>query len=383
MDITFKSVVDPIQMGASGANGIIGAITSAKQQKRQYKYNSMLQEQQAKLNMDAWLQQYEKQFEGQMNYIQDMRTYNSPTAQMDRLAQAGINPNFIAAGAINNTQTGMVSPSPSGSVAGSSSVGLSQFNPDLAGKYAQLRLAEASVEKLDTESDKNRAETGKIVATTPAEVNKLLADTDLLLSEKNLNESKVKEVDSNIAAIQQYTAESAARAESTLRNALVNEINQMLKIQQFDWQKQTDTKRLGYEFMEAQAAQTNASANFQNVKNLREKYTRELAQADQRIAMESARLEHEFEKDGVDALERAIDRSSIGIKGVARYTFTDDLTEQLALLSAGASYVSKFKDYTDKESVDAFGRGVRLLNDFTKRVQQYNAGFLLKLAPSK
>ena len=99
--------------------------------------------------------------------------------------------------------------------------------------------------------------------------------------------------------------------------------------------------------------------------------------------MESARLEHEFEKDGVDALERAIDRSSIGIKGVARYTFTDDLTEQLALLSAGASYVSKFKDYTDKESVDAFGRGVRLLNDFTKRVQQYNAGFLLKLAPSK
>lgn len=86
--------------GAIGAG--IGMIGSAISQRQNYKYSKKLMELQYQQNLDLWNKQNE---------------YNSPTAQMQRLQAAGLNPNLVygssvAGNSSNNTSTSLGSVSP-------------------------------------------------------------------------------------------------------------------------------------------------------------------------------------------------------------------------------------------------------------------------------
>lgn len=86
--------------GAIGAG--IGMIGSALSQRQNYKYSKKLMELQYQQNLDLWNKQNE---------------YNSPTAQMQRLQAAGLNPNLVygssvAGNSSNNTSTSLGSVSP-------------------------------------------------------------------------------------------------------------------------------------------------------------------------------------------------------------------------------------------------------------------------------
>ena len=86
--------------GAIGAG--IGMIGSAISQRQNYKYSKKLMELQYQQNLDLWNKQNE---------------YNTPTAQMQRLQAAGLNPNLVygssvAGNSSNNTSTSLGSVSP-------------------------------------------------------------------------------------------------------------------------------------------------------------------------------------------------------------------------------------------------------------------------------
>lgn len=87
-----------IASGASGAIGAgIGMIGSAISQAQNYKYSKKLMELQYQQNLDLWNKQND---------------YNSPTAQMQRLQAAGLNPNLVYGNGVsgnssNNTSTSL------------------------------------------------------------------------------------------------------------------------------------------------------------------------------------------------------------------------------------------------------------------------------------
>lgn len=91
---------DSIGEGAIGAG--IGMIGSAISQRQNYKYTKKLMELQYQQNLDLWNKQNE---------------YNAPTAQMQRLQAAGLNPNLVYGSSVsgnssNNTSTSLGSVSP-------------------------------------------------------------------------------------------------------------------------------------------------------------------------------------------------------------------------------------------------------------------------------
>ena len=67
--------------GLSGAAGsLLGGIFGAIGAKKQYKRQKKLMQLQSQMEMDNWQQQFDVQ-----------NAYNDPSAQLDRLEQAGIN----------------------------------------------------------------------------------------------------------------------------------------------------------------------------------------------------------------------------------------------------------------------------------------------------
>ena len=102
-------------LGSAGSS-LIGGMFGLIGQKKQYKYNSKLQEQQAALEQQNWNQQFQVQNE-----------YNSPSAQMQRLQEAGINPVFGSSGTIDTGVNGM---SPAASIGAPSVGGAGSISPD-------------------------------------------------------------------------------------------------------------------------------------------------------------------------------------------------------------------------------------------------------------
>lgn len=105
------------------------------------------------------------------------------------------------------------------------------------------------------------------------------------------------------------------------------------------WQKEHWERADAAAFIEANAAKDNALTRQGELQELKDWHAEQKRQFDESLSKSYEEMYQRFEKDGIDALERAIDRSSIGVKGVAKWTDLDDLKEQYALISAGASYL--------------------------------------------
>ena len=80
--------------GISGAGGsLLGGIFSAIGARKQYKRQKKLMQLQSQMEMDNWQQQFDAQ-----------NAYNDPSAQLDRLEQAGINPLLQDGGFANTSE---------------------------------------------------------------------------------------------------------------------------------------------------------------------------------------------------------------------------------------------------------------------------------------
>lgn len=387
MGFTIGGNFDPISMGVSAVNGIVGAISAKKQQKRQYEYNTKLQEQQAALNMDAWREQYDRQYNDQMSYLQDMRSYNSPTAQMDRLAQAGINPNFIASGSINNTATGSPDVNANGAGVGNPGVGLTQYNPDVAGKYAQLRVAEAEAARDRADARLKNTQSGALEIKTPAELKKVMAETAAILEQKDLSSEQIKKVKADTGAVAQYVSESAARAQSTLMNAYTSRLAQQTRQQVANQQHWYNQHSLGIQSQNANANMVQAVAAKQNADTNYKSFKERVRQEDERISIETGKLEREYEKMSLDAFADAMERNThnLGILGMKIKFRSATVANDIAAIAAGNSYLQKALDNIRENdesfiraqmpnlqrALDAFNRFVSKI-DYSQRTLEQN-----------
>lgn len=85
--------MDPITMSAiiGGASGLISNYASSRQSKR----NKALQEQQNEMDRDFQRQMYDRSRQDAIADFHMQNQYNHPLQQMERLRQAGLNPNLI------------------------------------------------------------------------------------------------------------------------------------------------------------------------------------------------------------------------------------------------------------------------------------------------
>jgi hypothetical protein len=178
--------------GMSGAAGsLLGGIFGAIGARKQYKRQKNLMKLQSQLEMDNWQQQFDAQ-----------NAYNDPSAQLDRLENAGINP-LLQDGGFSNT---------SEAVSGAS-VGLpSPSVPDFSAfaeignnvQEAAFRTRELNQRQVEIENDTNRA----------------IAQCEELYSRKDLNEENKLNLIENRKVIAKSVEESQSRIMSNYANTL-------------------------------------------------------------------------------------------------------------------------------------------------------------------
>lgn len=325
--------------GVSAGGGLLSSLVSGifagKQQKRQYQYNTMLQQQAAQLEQNSWLQQYERMFKDQLAWREDERAYNTPSAQMARLKEAGINPTFGNGGI--NTGNYSLNPEMPGTAAGVGSPGVGAPMANFAnplGDAVQYSLEDRRVKALERE-------VGIKDKLSDAEIDQMGAKTKELLSQEGLNQEQKKQVTENINLIRSQVIETGNRAEAILVNSLLDTIRVNQQQQYNSWlhQYQQDQSAIG--FIEAHAAKMNAQTAQGQLELAKEKWRDELKLRERQLDNESERLLQSFEKNGYQALEKAIDEASLHFKigGLAfTYTSPDDLVKQTALVSACTRY---------------------------------------------
>lgn len=132
-----------LEAGGSIVSGLVGGLFSANQARK----NRAFQE-----------RMYNKQVEDNINFWQMQNDYNLPSAQMQRLKDAGLNPLMMYGdGGMQNVATGAPQ---SGSLPSGSQASYQFQNPfDGFGLMdSQRKVLEAQVENLGTQSEKNLAE---------------------------------------------------------------------------------------------------------------------------------------------------------------------------------------------------------------------------------
>lgn len=178
--------------GLSGAAGsLLGGIFGAFGAHKQYKRQKKLMQLQSQLEMDNWQQQFDAQ-----------NAYNDPSAQLERLEQAGINPLLQDGGFANTSEP----------VSGAS-VGLpSPSVPDFSAfaeignnvQEAAFRTRELNQRQVQIDNDTSRA----------------LAECEELYSRKDLNEENKLNLIENRKVIAKSVEESQSRIMSNYANTM-------------------------------------------------------------------------------------------------------------------------------------------------------------------
>lgn len=178
--------------GLSGAAGsLLGGIFGAIGAKKQYKRQKKLMQLQSQMEMDNWQQQFDAQ-----------NAYNDPSAQLDRLEEAGINPLLQDGGFANTSEA----------VSGAS-VGLpSPSVPDFSAfaeignnvQEAAFRTRELNQRQVEIDNDTSRA----------------IAQCEELYSRKDLNEENKLNLIENRKVIAKSVEESQSRIMSNYVNTM-------------------------------------------------------------------------------------------------------------------------------------------------------------------
>ena len=172
----------------------------------------------------------------QEKMLSQYRQYNSPSEQMKRFEEAGLNPALMY-GSIQDMST-----SPSGSPQASSGGSYSPVSMPL-NNYADTAMQMAQIDVLKSQADKNRADAGLSVASEDT-ANQLrdglvktqyaewsLKDTSSHWNEQQIKESskKIDEIDANMKVLRQMVEESKARVENLEEDTVSKSIDNVYK----------------------------------------------------------------------------------------------------------------------------------------------------------
>lgn len=185
-------VMDMLTNGVSGAAGsLIGGIFGAIGAKKQYKRQKSLMKLQSQLEMDNWQQQFDAQ-----------NAYNDPSAQLDRLEDAGINPLTQDGGFANTSEPA------SGAAVGLPSPSVPDFSAfaDIGNNVqeAAFRTRELNQKQVEIDNDSMRA----------------IAQCVELYSRKDLNEENKLNLIENRKVIAKSVEESQSRIISNYANTM-------------------------------------------------------------------------------------------------------------------------------------------------------------------
>lgn len=330
-----------VSSGGSLLGGIVNAFTAKKSQQRQYQYNTLLQQQAAQLEQQNWFQQYEKMLNDQLSWREDERLYNDPSSQMARLKAAGLNPTFgngagVSAG---NYSLNPEMPGTSSSV-GSSGVGAPTPTFDFSGVSnaylqaknleVQQRLAKVQETKVGIERD-----------LTDAEIQEKMSNISLNLSKEKLTDTEREDIVKNWELLKANIDKTHNEVQQKWEGLLLQRMQMDLQREIADWQNQRAKERTAIGFIEANAAKWNAETNKGQLELAKQKYASDVQFRARELDNESERLLQSFEKNGLEALNEAIDEASLHLK-VTNFGFTytspDDLQKQLALINACSRY---------------------------------------------
>lgn len=325
--------------GATAAGGVISTIGSAiankNSQKRQYKYNSLLQQQASDLENANWFKQYERQFNDQLKWRDDERLYNSPAAQMARMKEAGINPTFGNGGiSAGNYSLNPEMPGTAASV-GTPGVGSSQLSvPNFLGEglstALQERLTRVQEKKVGIEENLSKGQ-----------LDKLMAESRELIARSDLNDEQRRSLVEKMNVYRSEVTTNAAKVEQGWTKLLLDQMQLNLSETLGRWANERAKEKTTIGFIEANAAKTTAETGKSHLQFLKDKWNDELKIKGKELDNESERLLQNFEKNGVEALNKALDEATLHFKlgGFGfNYTSPDDLVKQIALVNAASRY---------------------------------------------
>ena len=207
----------------SGAGGsLLNGLFNIGAAKRQYKYQSKLQQQQFDLNEKAADAAYERQ----KDFYNIQNAYNDPSAVRERYENANINPTsaFGTAGSYTPAQQAATAPQGGGSGLGTASAFPTVDPIEQAYRLAMIRNVDAQTEKTQSETgDREEFLRGQRLANDLKEAG--LISQDLANSLDALNLQFKNEVYDTEVAIRKQTADNMAKQYEQMNQQIAESVS--------------------------------------------------------------------------------------------------------------------------------------------------------------
>lgn len=243
-----KQLFSGIKSGIGIIGGIANNIAARKQQDRAIKFQREENEKARQFNKD--MAEYQNKIAREN--IQSERMYNSPASVMQRLKNAGINPDlafasegasFANASAANAASVGSVPPADVGSIIGNTQLPAESILQSVTalktiaetGKInADTKKTQGEITSLDLDNIRKAATNGKMIELDNFQIN--LAKSTLTLNEAqtdNLRQN-LENLKTQNDVMNQQLDEIAAHTRNLDSSTLLNRVNAFLETKRFD-----------------------------------------------------------------------------------------------------------------------------------------------------
>lgn len=267
-----EQLLSGIKSGLGVIGGIANNIASRKQQNRAIRFQREENEKARQFNKD--MAEYQNKIAREN--VQSERMYNSPASVMQRLKDAGINPDlafasdgasFANASAANAASVGSVPPADVGSIIGNTQLPVESILQSVTAlkTIAETGKIKADTEKihgeitsLDLDNIRKAATNGKMIELDNFQIN--LAKSTLALNEAQTDalRQKLENMKTQNDVMNQQLDEIAAHTRNLDSSTLLNRVNAFLETQRFD----NECRKLAQDIKESDARikLTNAQA---------------------------------------------------------------------------------------------------------------------------
>lgn len=204
---------NPIGAAISAGSSLLGGILSNNSQQKAMQESLLAQQRENQLNRDFNASEAQKQRDYNTQMIEQLQEYNSPKAMMQRLGDAGLNPNLVY-GSIGSGNQSTIGSSSSASYSG----GVSSTMPNPVGysliadagkKFAETQLLQAQADNLRSNTNLNEIEASYLpqikqgeIAIQGVQINFGNKGAELTEAQKNEVAKRCGEIDMRIKDIQ-------------------------------------------------------------------------------------------------------------------------------------------------------------------------------------